>query len=151
MPRARLALSAIPAKGCKTLRAWRVASRPRGRLAAGGAAEWRSCRPCARGQHGCPARPAHGPSQLRLLDRGRARCREWDLQSRRGRVGSISTMTLRSRLDRRFAALKQEGRAAFIAFVTAGDPDADTAKQILFGLPAAGADVIELGMPFSDP
>jgi tryptophan synthase alpha chain len=60
-------------------------------------------------------------------------------------------MTPRPRLDRRFAALKQEGRAAFIAFVTAGDPDGDTAKQILFGLPAAGADVIELGMPFSDP
>jgi len=56
-----------------------------------------------------------------------------------------------SRLDRRFAALKQEGRAAFIAFVTAGDPDAETAKKILFGLPAAGADIIELGMPFSDP
>jgi len=47
--------------------------------------------------------------------------------------------------------LKQEGRAAFIAFVTAGDPDAETAKKILFGLPAAGADIIELGMPFSDP
>jgi tryptophan synthase alpha chain len=60
-------------------------------------------------------------------------------------------MTPRSRLDRRFAALKLDGRAAFIAFVTAGDPDGDTAKQILFGLPAAGADVIELGMPFSDP
>jgi len=60
-------------------------------------------------------------------------------------------MTARSRLDRRLAALKQEGRPAFIAFVTAGDPDGETAKKILFGLPAAGADVIELGMPFSDP
>ena len=56
-----------------------------------------------------------------------------------------------SRIDRRFAALKQEGRAAFIAFVTAGDPDAETARKIVFGLPAAGADLIELGMPFSDP
>jgi tryptophan synthase alpha chain len=56
-----------------------------------------------------------------------------------------------SRIDRRFAALKQEGRAAFIAFVTAGDPDAETAQKIVFGLPAAGADLIELGMPFSDP
>ena len=56
-----------------------------------------------------------------------------------------------SRIDRRFAALQQEGRAAFIAFVTAGDPDAETARKIVFGLPAAGADLIELGMPFSDP
>lgn len=60
-------------------------------------------------------------------------------------------MSSGSRLDRRFAALQQEGRAAFIAFVTAGDPDGETARKILFGLPAAGADVIELGMPFSDP
>jgi tryptophan synthase alpha chain len=60
-------------------------------------------------------------------------------------------MSSGSRLDRRFAVLQQEGRAAFIAFVTAGDPDGETARKILFGLPAAGADVIELGMPFSDP
>src|SRR5262245_26000716 len=64
---------------------------------------------------------------------------------------SMSEMSPRSRLDRRFAALKQEGRAAFIAFVTAGDPDADTATTALLALPAAGADVIELGMPFADP
>src|SRR6476659_9919501 len=56
-----------------------------------------------------------------------------------------------SRIDRRFAALKQEGRAAFGAFVTAGDPDYATSERILHGLPAAGADIIELGMPFSDP
>src|SRR5262247_4088492 len=56
-----------------------------------------------------------------------------------------------SRIDRRFAALKKDGRKAFVAFVTAGDPDAETAKEIMLGLPAAGADVIELGMPFSDP
>jgi tryptophan synthase alpha chain len=60
-------------------------------------------------------------------------------------------MSSRSRIERRFAALKGDGRAAFIAFITAGDPDPETAKQILFGLPAAGADLIELGMPFSDP
>ena len=60
-------------------------------------------------------------------------------------------MTKSSRIDRRFAALKREGRAGFIAFVTAGDPDYATAEQILLGLPAAGADLIELGMPFSDP
>ncbi len=60
-------------------------------------------------------------------------------------------MTTSSRLDRRFAALKTEGRAALVTFTMAGDPDYETAKKILFGLPAAGADVIELGMPFSDP
>jgi tryptophan synthase alpha chain len=56
-----------------------------------------------------------------------------------------------SRIDKRFAALKKEGRAGLVTFVTAGDPDYETAKQILFGLPQAGADIIELGMPFSDP
>jgi tryptophan synthase alpha chain len=57
----------------------------------------------------------------------------------------------KSRIDARFAALKQQGRAAFIAYVMAGDPDAATALKILQGLPAAGADLIELGFPFSDP
>jgi tryptophan synthase alpha chain len=56
-----------------------------------------------------------------------------------------------SRIDRRFAALKAEGRAALVTFLTAGDPDFETSKRIVLGLPAAGADVIELGMPFSDP
>ncbi len=56
-----------------------------------------------------------------------------------------------TRIDRRFAALRTEGRAALVTFVTAGDPDLDTSRRILFGLPAAGADIIELGMPFSDP
>jgi len=56
-----------------------------------------------------------------------------------------------SRIDRCFAALKREGRPAFVAFVTAGDPDYETSKAILLGLPEAGADVIEIGMPFSDP
>jgi tryptophan synthase alpha chain len=56
-----------------------------------------------------------------------------------------------SRIDARFAALKAEDRAAFVAYVMAGDPDAATALEILKGLPAAGADVIELGFPFSDP
>lgn len=56
-----------------------------------------------------------------------------------------------TRIDRRFAALKTEGRAALVTFVTAGDPDLETSRQILLGLPGAGADVIELGMPFSDP
>ena len=56
-----------------------------------------------------------------------------------------------SRIDARFAALKAEGRAAFIAYVMAGDPDIETSFEILKGLPAAGADLIELGFPFSDP
>lgn len=56
-----------------------------------------------------------------------------------------------SRIDRKFAALREEGRAALVTFTTAGDPDYDTALDILRGLPAAGADIIELGMAFSDP
>lgn len=56
-----------------------------------------------------------------------------------------------ARIDARFAALKAQGRAAFVAYVMAGDPDAATAAKILAGLPAAGADIIELGFPFSDP
>ncbi|HEY7084734.1 MAG TPA: tryptophan synthase subunit alpha [Hyphomicrobiaceae bacterium] len=60
-------------------------------------------------------------------------------------------MTSASRIDRRFAALKTEGRTALVTFVTAGDPDYATSEKILLGLPAAGADLIELGMPFSDP
>ncbi len=56
-----------------------------------------------------------------------------------------------SRLETRFAELKQQGRAALVTFVTAGDPDYATSLAILKGLPAAGADVIELGMPFTDP
>ena len=57
----------------------------------------------------------------------------------------------KDRIDRRFAAPKAEGRAAFVAYVMAGDPDAATALEIVKGLPAAGADLIELGFPFSDP
>lgn len=56
-----------------------------------------------------------------------------------------------SRLQTRFAELKEQNRAALVTFVTAGDPDYDTSLAILKGLPAAGADVIELGMPFTDP
>jgi tryptophan synthase alpha chain len=56
-----------------------------------------------------------------------------------------------TRIARRFAALQREGRGALVTFVTAGDPDLATSSAILEGLPAAGADLIELGMPFSDP
>ena len=56
-----------------------------------------------------------------------------------------------TRIDRRFAALKAEGRAALVTFTMAGDPDYATSVAILKALPKAGADVIELGMPFTDP
>jgi tryptophan synthase alpha chain len=56
-----------------------------------------------------------------------------------------------TRIDRRFAELKQQGRAALVTFITAGDPDPDTSLDILKSLPAAGADILELGMPFTDP
>jgi len=55
------------------------------------------------------------------------------------------------RIDARFSALKAEGRAGFVAYVMAGDPSREEALEILRGLPAAGADIIELGFPFSDP
>lgn len=56
-----------------------------------------------------------------------------------------------SRLQTRFAELKEQNRAALVTFVTAGDPNYDASLAILKGLPKAGADVIELGMPFTDP
>jgi tryptophan synthase alpha chain len=56
-----------------------------------------------------------------------------------------------TRIDRRFAELKTAGRAALVTFLTAGDPDPETSLALVGALPAAGADVIELGMPFTDP
>src|ERR1700691_3346817 len=56
-----------------------------------------------------------------------------------------------TRIDRRFAALAKEGRAALVTFTMAGDPDYATSVAVLKALPKAGADVIELGMPFTDP
>ena len=56
-----------------------------------------------------------------------------------------------TRIDKKFAELKRERRAGLVAFITAGDPDHDTSLAVLKGLPGAGADIIELGMPFSDP
>jgi tryptophan synthase alpha chain len=56
-----------------------------------------------------------------------------------------------TRIDRRFAALKDEGRAALVTFLMAGDPDYENALAIVKALPEAGADLIELGMPFTDP
>ena len=56
-----------------------------------------------------------------------------------------------ARISARFAALAQENRAAFVTYVMAGDPDTAASAAILRGLPGAGADIIELGLPFSDP
>ena len=62
-----------------------------------------------------------------------------------------TTETGQSRIRSRFDACAREGRAALVTFVTAGDPDLATSSAILAALPAAGADVIELGVPFTDP
>jgi tryptophan synthase alpha chain len=56
-----------------------------------------------------------------------------------------------TRIDARFAELKKQGRSAFITFLMAGDPDPATSLEILKALPKAGADIIEIGMPFTDP
>jgi tryptophan synthase alpha chain len=56
-----------------------------------------------------------------------------------------------TRIERRFAALKEEGRAALMTFVMGGDPDYETSLAIVKALPRAGADLIEIGMPFTDP
>lgn len=60
-------------------------------------------------------------------------------------------MSAGTRIETRFADLKSQGRAALVTFVTAGDPGYDTSLELLRALPAAGADIIELGMPFTDP
>ena len=56
-----------------------------------------------------------------------------------------------TRIDAKFTALKAEGKKAFVAYIMAGDPDLATSAEILKGLPAAGVDIIELGLPFTDP
>ena len=56
-----------------------------------------------------------------------------------------------TRIDKRFSELRSEGRAALVTFLMCGDPDLDTSLQLIRALPAAGADVIEIGMPFTDP
>ncbi|MEO1109214.1 MAG: tryptophan synthase subunit alpha [Pseudomonadota bacterium] len=56
-----------------------------------------------------------------------------------------------TRIDAKFAALKAEGKKGFVAYIMAGDPDYDTSLEVVKGLPAAGVDVIELGLPFTDP
>jgi tryptophan synthase alpha chain len=56
-----------------------------------------------------------------------------------------------TRIERRFAVLREEGRAGLVTYLTAGDPDPDTSARLFGGLAGAGADLIEIGMPFSDP
>jgi tryptophan synthase alpha chain len=56
-----------------------------------------------------------------------------------------------TRIDATFARLKAEGRAAFVSYIMAGDPDAETSLAVMKGLPGAGVDVVELGIPFTDP
>ncbi|MFG5381764.1 tryptophan synthase subunit alpha [Yoonia sp. R2-816] len=56
-----------------------------------------------------------------------------------------------SRIDAKFAQLRSEGKKAFVAYVMAGDPDYETGLELVKGLPGAGVDIIELGMPFTDP
>ena len=60
-------------------------------------------------------------------------------------------MSFRTRIDARFDALKEQGRAGLVTFITAGDPDLETSLALMKALPEAGADIIELGMPFTDP
>jgi tryptophan synthase alpha chain len=63
----------------------------------------------------------------------------------------VTEVTTATRIDRRFAAVRAEGRAALVTFVMAGDPDPAASLAVVKALPAAGADLIELGMPFTDP
>jgi len=74
-----------------------------------------------------------------------------DLDAKRAGLPAGERGADSGRLRARFAALKAEGRGGLVTFVTAGDPDPATSAAILKSLPASGADVIELGMPFSDP
>ena len=91
-----------------------------------------------------PKKPKDHLMVINLSGRG-----DKDLDSVAQYLRAHSEMT--TRIDRRFADLKKEGRAALVTFLTAGDPDSATSLAILKNLPAAGADVIELGMPFTDP
>ena len=66
-------------------------------------------------------------------------------------INKVDAKSVTTRLAKRFADLKAEGRGGLVTYVMSGDPDLDTAQQIINGLPGAGADIIELGMAFSDP
>jgi tryptophan synthase alpha chain len=66
-------------------------------------------------------------------------------------IQRFSVACVMSRIEKRFAALRAEGQAGLVVYLTAGDPDRDTSERLFAGLAAAGADLIEIGMPFSDP
>lgn len=70
---------------------------------------------------------------------------------RKTRDSGAPVMSSENRIDQRFAALRDEGKAAFVAYICAGDPDMDRTLEIMVALEDAGADIIELGVPFSDP
>jgi tryptophan synthase alpha chain len=65
--------------------------------------------------------------------------------------GKVTATPATSRIETRFAELAKKKRAGLVTFITAGDPDLETSRALLKALPAAGADIVELGMPFSDP
>ena len=67
------------------------------------------------------------------------------------RYSTAVAASMTTRIDARFAELKKQGRAAFVTFLMAGDPDPATSLAIIKALPKAGADIIEIGMPFTDP
>ena len=73
------------------------------------------------------------------------------LSAPQGGEGEHQRGAIVSRIERRFAALREEGRAGLATYLTAGDPDPDTSARLFGGLAGAGADLIEIGMPFSDP
>src|SRR5438067_26009 len=81
----------------------------------------------------------------------------WPQRGRGGARGcrndcrTLPSHVMSTRIDQRFSELKRQGRAALVTFLTAGDPDAATSLAILRALPSAGADVVELGIPFTDP
>src|SRR4051794_22449716 len=85
---------------------------------------------------------------VHLSAQGRGRRRSGPV---RGSETYKSTAMSKTRIDKRFAKLRSDGRAALVTFLTAGDPDHDASLNILRSLPAAGADIVELGMPFTDP
>ena len=88
-----------------------------------------------------------GTINVRMAAMRERRAKDCPIDDRAKRTAELMT----TRIDHRFAALKKDGRAALVTFLTAGDPDPETSLAILRALPAAGADVIELGMPFTDP
>ena len=92
-----------------------------------------------------PKKPKDHLMVLNLSGRG-----DKDLGERR-RASGDDDLNMTTRIDRRFSELAREGRAGLVTFLMAGDPDYDTSLAIISALPKAGADVIEIGMPFTDP